>query len=238
MRRFFINSQSIQPPLVTLTGQEAQHISRVLRMTVGDQVELFDGTGAIFRARLISVHKNRVCAEIENCEHEERSLSPYPLSLMQALLKGKKTDFVLQKATELGVEECILFRSRYCAAAEITPQQQERWQRIILESCKQCRRPVPMKLTLSPDLQAIPLDPFVYKFIAHEDERKTAGQLNLSAAAGAICIFIGPEGGWSNKETEYLLGMNCTPVSLGEFILRGETAAVAACSILKYLTRT
>ncbi|WP_028580126.1 RsmE family RNA methyltransferase [Desulfogranum japonicum] len=238
MRRFFIEPQSIQSTQVYLTGQEAHHICRVLRLRVGDKVELFDGTGRILQARLLTVNKNSVCAEIESCEHESPVAPLYPLTLIQALLKGKKMDFILQKATELGVEHCILFPSQYYAAGKTVDSQMERWQRIIVEACKQCRRPVPMTLTLYSELEEIPLDGYLHKFIAHEDERHTAKQLALSATPGPVSVLIGPEGGWHDEETTYFLGRGFCPVSLGEYILRGETAALAACSILKYLTQT
>ncbi len=237
MRRFFIDPQTIQDREVTLPDQEAHHVSRVLRLRPGTQVELFDGTGAILQARLTTVHKGQVRAQVEDIVHPDTSPSPLPLTLMQAVLKGKKLDTVLQKATELGVEECCLFPSHYCAVPKDLKQQELRWQRIVFEACKQCRRPIPMKITYAPSPMHIDLALFTHKFLAHEQLQGGELPLDLLTDQGPVCLFIGPEGGWHARETEHLLSKGCTLISLGAFILRGETAAISACSIIQYLSR-
>ena len=237
LRRFFINPADITGETAQLTGPEAHHLRTVLRLSPGDPLTFFDGTGARYQARIERLLKDRVTATII-----EHTLDPQPkvrLHLGQAMLKGQRMDLVLQKATELGVEAIWLFRSEHVINKTPKEAQMERWQRIILEACKQCDRAripelhAPQELT---ELMAHP-PPCDLRLIFWEHEARQrlnevlAGQ---EKACQSAFFLLGPEGGFSETEVACAKQEGFAPVSLGPRILRAETATLAATAILQF----
>jgi len=242
MRHFFIDPENIVGANAVLTGTEARHISTVLRLSTGTTITLFDGSGSYFEALLTKISPTRVETRIV-------SIVPYldatvdfrpALHLGIGLLKGKKMDFIIQKITELGIESLRPFRSQFCAAHDPAAGRLSRWQKIALEACKQCNRPKPPDLhevTGFKDLLSVPGgDEHDLKLIFWEEE----GQKPLQGTLGALSeiksalILIGPEGGFSSAEVEDAVAAGYQPVTLGSRILRAETAALAAVSILQH----
>jgi 16S rRNA (uracil1498-N3)-methyltransferase len=242
MRRFFVEPENIVGANAVLTGSEARHISKVLRLSSGTTVTLFDGSGSFYEALLTKISPNRVETKII-------SITPYidiaedfrpALHLGIGLLKGKKMDLIIQKMTELGIESIRPFRSQYCAAFEPAADRLSRWQKIALEACKQCNRPTPPELHEISDFKNIlaisEKNAHNLKLIFWEEE----GQKPLQEILGAVqevksaLILIGPEGGFNSGEITAAVGAGFLPVTLGSRILRAETAAIAAVSILQY----
>lgn len=242
MRRFFVDPENIVGANAVLTGGEARHISAVLRLSIGATVTLFDGSGSFYEALLTKISPSRIEAKIT-------SITPYidlpgdsrpALHLGIGLLKGKKMDFVIQKMTELGIESVRPFRSQYGAAFDPAADRLSRWQKIVLEACKQCNRPKP------PDLHGISdFKNLLPVSEGYEHDMKLifweeAGQKSLQEILGTVneiksaLILIGPEGGFSSVEVEDAVASGFQPVTLGSRILRAETAAIAAVSILQY----
>jgi len=242
MRRFFIDPGNIIGPSAVLTGNEARHISAVLRLTPGTIITLFDGSGSYFEALLTKISPSRVEAKIISIIPyiETPEDAPPSLHLAIGLLKGKKMAFIIQKITELGVASLRPFRSRYCAAHEPETGRLYRWQKIALEACKQCNRPKPPDLHEVTDfktmLSASGADEYDLKLIFWEE----TGQKSLQEALGplgatkSIHILIGPEGGFSPDEVVDAVDAGYQLVTLGSRILRAETAAVAAVAILQH----
>ncbi|MBM9615035.1 16S rRNA (uracil(1498)-N(3))-methyltransferase [Desulfobulbus rhabdoformis] len=234
MRRFYIEPQKRAGTLITITGQEARHIAMVLRLKSGQRVEFFDGQGTIHTAVLAHVEKQRVVAEIK-ATREERDLSPLPLTLAQCLLKGKKMDLVVQKATELGVQTFLPLVSRYCEnRGERNPV--ERWQRIMIEACKQSHRVTPMQILPVTPLVGADFVPYTHRFVAWEAEQCLPLPNEFVKQPGPICLLLGPEGGIHKEEIAHLREQHFSSFSLGPRILRGETAALASVSIVQYLS--
>ncbi|MCI5163517.1 MAG: 16S rRNA (uracil(1498)-N(3))-methyltransferase, partial [Candidatus Electrothrix sp. AX5] len=160
MRRFFYDL-SIQDTeeQVLIIGPEAHHIRNVLRMQSGDSAELYDGKGAVVSGEIARVSSKEVVFQV--LSRTDESNSGVPLTLAQAVLKGKKMDLLIQKATELGVHTFVPVLTRYCEnpgrAEKQVEKQLERWQRIMLEACKQCRRPIPMQICPLTLLKELPL---------------------------------------------------------------------------------
>jgi len=241
MRRFFIDPENIAGSSAFLTGTEARHISTVLRLSTGTTVSLFDGSGSYYEARLTKISPNRVETKII-------SITPYvaasedfrpALHLGLGLLKGKKMDFLVQKMTELGIESLRPFRSQYCATHDPAAAKLSRWQKIALEACKQCNRPKP------PDLYEVAgfkellsisgQENHDLKLIFWEEEHKPLQEtLKTPGAIESVLILIGPEGGFSADEVANAVAAGYQPVTLGSRILRAETAAIAAVSILQH----
>jgi len=242
MRRFFIDPQQVSGNHAILTGPEAHHLIAVLRLKVGEHVLLFDGGGQTYEAQIDRVAGGRVETTLLAGWREEPTRQP-ALHVGLALLKGKKMDFCLQKATELGVAAIHPFVSSFCAGrldqADRELRQKDRWARIIQEACKQCNRPVaPACRPLTAfDTLIDTAGEFDLKLICWEGERRQGltDLLREGPAGGALLVLIGPEGGFSQTEIDRALTAGFQPVSLGRRVLRAETAALAVIAIIQYL---
>ena len=237
LRRFFINPTNITGETAQLTGPEAHHLRSVLRLSPGDPVTFFDGTGARYQARIEQILKDRVTATI--IEHTQDLPSKVRLHLGQALLKGQKMDLILQKATELGVDAIWPFYSEHGIHKTPRDTQMERWQRIVLEACKQCDRAKPLEIHDTQEItdlltQPPPCDAQLI-FWEHET-RQTLNEALADQATDcrSVLFLLGPEGGFSETEVACAQQEGFTPVSLGPRILRAETATLAATAILQY----
>ena len=237
MRRFFLQQGAISADLIVVNGAEARHITSVLRLKPGQAVEFFDGKGAIFSAVFETTEKDRVLARITAVRREEDSVAS-PLTVAQCLLKGKKMDLLVQKATELGVHTFLPVVSRYCENHGDRRHQEERWQRIMIEACKQCHRASPMRIAPVASLTHTDFTVYSHRLAAWEQEQSAALPTPFIEQPGAICLFLGPEGGLHSEDLQILQHKQFTTFSLGSRILRGETAALAAMSIIQYLTGT
>lgn len=234
MRRFFITPESIQDNCITITGSEAHHITTVLRLQPGDQVEFIDGSGHVYLATLDMAAKKSVRAlVVEKNQIEQKS--PFPITLAQGVLKGKKMEVVVQKATELGVAQLFPLSTRFCEHKSQNEKRHSRWQRIMVEACKQSQRPTPMHIAKQTSLEEVDFSFFTQKYIAWEKEESSLLPLDMYRHPGPICICIGPEGGWHQQEVDRLLDSGFLPFSLGPSILRGETATIAAVSVIQYV---
>ena len=235
MHRFFINHGDIQGNQATLAGTEAHHLRHVLRLGPGQEIELFDGSGAVYHARV-----SRVGKEIELVITEQRTTAPETptLSIAQGILKGKKMDFVVQKACELGVATFIPFHSDHCAVPIPRDAKTFRWEKIIMEACKQCGRPIPLEVDAVADFDTLlaAAAPYACKLIFWEKETRfhLAGLPPLTAIPSIIAL-IGPEGGFSEAEIAKAVQAGFTAVSLGRRTLRAETATLSVMAILQYL---
>lgn len=234
MRRFFLPAHARTDDRITLTGPEARHIASVLRLRPGQAVEFFDGLGGVYAAVLQTADKNQVTATITGTRQEDMIVRS-PLTLAQCLLKGKKMDLLVQKATELGVQAFQPVVSRYCENHGDRDHQEERWRRIMIEACKQSHRTLPMTILPATALAQIDFVPFVHRLAAWEEEQLAPLPTNFADHPGPICLLLGPEGGLHADDLQVLRQAEFTTFSLGPRTLRGETAALAAVSIVQYL---
>ncbi|MBM9536689.1 RsmE family RNA methyltransferase [Desulfobulbus alkaliphilus] len=235
MRRFFLPPDALRNEFIQVSGAEARHIAVVLRLQPGQLVEFFDGCGAVYTTALDSVEKNLVTASIVKVRREN-SRPVAPLTLAQCLLKGKKMDFLVQKATELGVHAFLPLHSRYCENLADRVRQQERWQRIMIEACKQSHRTTPMHIHPVVPLDKADFSLFRHRLAAWEEERYTALPSSYAEQPGDVCLLLGPEGGFHPDDLLVIHDHKFTTFSLGSKILRGETAALAAVAIVQYFS--
>ncbi|MBU2538401.1 MAG: 16S rRNA (uracil(1498)-N(3))-methyltransferase [Proteobacteria bacterium] len=238
LRRFFINPEDITGKTVQMTGPEAHHLRTVLRLAPGDPVTFFDGTGARYQARIEQIFKDRVSATI--IEHTLDLPPKVRLHLGQALLKGQKMDLILQKATELGVDAIWPFYSEHGIHKTPKEAQMERWQRIVLEACKQCDRARPPEIHAPREIHDLITHspPFDTKLIfwEHEDQQTLSETLAAQEKdRQSVFFLLGPEGGFSETEVSSAQGEGFIPISLGSRILRAETATLAATAILQFI---
>ncbi|XOF34509.1 MAG: RsmE family RNA methyltransferase [Candidatus Electrothrix sp. YB6] len=233
MRRFFYDSD-IQDTedRVLINGAEAHHIRSVLRMQCGDAVELFDGTGSVVAGRIEQICSGQVVFQVMTRHMEPET--GIPLTLAQGVLKGKKMDLLIQKATELGVNAFVPVITRYCAGKTGERQQLKRWTRIMLEACKQCRRPVPMHISPPTPLQDLFFPEGCNKVMPWEGEQNCSFSAVRLDCGRPVVLLIGPEGGFHADEVEYALELGFMTFSLGPRILRAETAALSAVTLIQH----
>ena len=235
MRCFFFDpTQQEDPEQITITGPEARHMSTVLRLDTETMVELFDGQGAIITARITSIQSRKITLNV--VQRITAQPDPAQITLIQAMLKGKKMDFLIQKSTELGAHTFQPLISMYCEKRKHTSRQQQRWERIMLEACKQCGRPLPMRIDPPLHLDELNIDINNTCILPFEDEHITPLSPALLRRPGAIFLLIGPEGGLHSQEITTARTLGFTTVTLGQRILRAETAALATVSIVQYLS--
>lgn len=218
-----------------MAGAEAHHLRTVLRLGAGADIELFDGSGGVYQARITHIGKE---IELTITSQTTFAASPPLLAIAQGLLKGKKMDLLVQKANELGVTSFLPFHSDHCVAPSPKDAKLLRWDKILLESCKQCGRPIPLQVAELLSFDSVLARGGKYETKIIFWERETQNRLRdfqVVAAAGSILALIGPEGGFSIEEIDRATRAGFTPVSLGRLTLRAETATLAAMSVLQYL---
>ena len=220
----------------TLEGDAANHITRVLRLRPGDPLTLFDGGGAEHPARIEELRRSAVVVTVgDPCA--PRRESPLRLTLAQGISRGERMDWVVQKSTELGVSRIVPVQTER-AVVKLDSRQADRklhhWQGIAIAACEQSGRN-----TVPPIATPLGLD----EFLRDVDARATrlllspAGALridDLAAPEDQIIVLIGPEGGLAEAEQRAALAAGFRAVQLGPRVLRTETAAVAALTLLQH----
>jgi len=217
-----------------LPQDQAHYISRVLRMSEGDAVQLFDGSGQEFRASLLEVGKKRVVVQvIETFAGQVES--PLQIHLGQGLSRGERMDWAIQKATELGVNEITPIFSDRCEVRlkdERADKRLQHWRQVAISACEQCGRSrVPVihpPLLLADWLKQAEAD---LKLVLHP----VAEPLVSHAKPGSLAFLIGPEGGLTDGEVETAKDAGFHSARLGPRVLRTETAPVVALAVAQQL---
>jgi len=239
MPAFFIPSRQVHDGRVVVTGELLNHLRGSLRVRPNEEVRLTTDTGRRYRVRITEVTRGELHAEVldERARPERRAPS---LTLGQAVLKGDRMDWVIQKATELGVGSItplICARGIVRPLAARTRSQQSRWQRIALEAAQQAERwdvPVLGAPCEAWDWLATPPTSTMKLILAERGSGESLSTLALPREPGHhIVIAVGPEGGWEQEEVTQALRGGFLTITLGERILRSETAGLAALSIIQ-----
>lgn len=218
-----------------LDGDEAKHLAQVLRIQPGATVTVFDGLGNFAEARVLTVSKQRVDLMLELAESKP---TPLPeITLVQAIPKGKNMDWIVQKAVELGVSKIqpLVTRNTIVSPGD---EKAEKWRRTALEACKQCAQftiPV-IEEPMTFDAWLKSPDPSELKIIASlaENPRNFRETLAAHPEIETISILVGPEGDFTPQETEAALAAGYVPVTLGDLVLRVETATLFCLSAIRF----
>jgi 16S rRNA (uracil1498-N3)-methyltransferase len=239
MSRFYVPAPRIEKGMIRVEGNEVRHIRRVLRLKTKDEIIIFDGLGKEYEGMIVEETPSSVVIKIQNVFSSKKD-SSLEVTLAQSLLKGEKMDYLIQKATELGVKEIIpFFSSRSVPLLEKLGKlkRHHRWERIAIEASKQCGRGVIPKIKPLQDYSEILqiASPDSFRLILWEREGiKLKEILERSKEKTKIFSIIGPEGGFSQEEVEEAKRGGFIPVTLGKRILRAETASLCLLSILQY----
>ena len=239
MPRFFIAGTNLAGGMAVLRGRDAEHV-RVLRLRPGEDVILCDGQGTDYKCRLVYANKEQVEAEVIEvvpCPAEPS----VAVTVLCGLPKGDKTDYIIQKCVEAGASEILFFQSDRCVARPDKPEKKlERWQRIAEEAAKQSGRGIIPRVGWAGDFAGA-LDVAVKKdlglFLYETGEREALNAvLEANKAVQSAALITGPEGGFAEFEAKLARIAGLHICSMGERILRCETAPVVAVTALMYAT--
>lgn len=233
MIRFYapdINSDPILPE------SDSQHCCRVLRMQAGDEIEVVDGKGGLYRCRIAVAHSKRTAVEII----ERVDLPPvWPMEITVALAPTKHVDrmeWLVEKLVEIGVNRIVPIR---CARSERKEIKTERLEKIAVSAMKQS-----LKAVLPEIAGMMPLKQFLnecrseQKFVGYCDDAVERRLLSREYKPGRdVAVLIGPEGDFSPDEINSVMSVGFVPVTLGDNRLRTETAALVACDTFHILTQ-
>ncbi len=218
--------------VIDLPSDEAQHAARVLRLTSGTQVELFDGQGGLVLAALdVDAKGRRVAAKALSHRHVGRP--PGVLTLATAMPKGPRADILVEQATQLGVNR-VVWLTTVRSVATPDARKLDRQRRAVREACKQCRRPYLMHVE-GPESLVSMIHQGVRSgesFVAMPGGSISAYPLKQGMPSSDITVFIGPEGGWDPDECEQFSREAVHAWTFSEQILRVETAALAAAALI------
>jgi len=237
---FLVKQKNLNPPHALLDGEEHHHLARVLRKGPGERVWLLDERGNSYRAEVEEVERRQTRLSI--LEKKEASAGKYRLVLAQALIKSKKMDLVIQKATELGVEVIIPVEAARSVVklSENEAGKLERWRKIAGEAAKQSRRSdIPIIQPPQPYSAFLKARDESSKLILCEDggvvlrDVLAAGPAQPGQLkAPEVLVLVGPEGGWTREEQRQAVEKGSEPVSLRRRVLRSETAALAVLAAI------
>jgi 16S rRNA (uracil1498-N3)-methyltransferase len=230
-RRFFVD-----PPragLSELRGDDARHLTRVLRVEPGQKFEISDNQ-SVYLAEIAEARGDRVVFRI--LEPIDSPPAPVRITLCAALVKFDRFEWTVEKATELGVERILPVETARSEKGlfEASRKRSERWQRIARESAQQSRRAHLPEVLPAVRFPAALANDAVHRFFLDEAGAPPLRSVLPAArdASDTVALFIGPEGGWTDAERAQAAGAGWISAGLGPTILRAETAAIAALSVI------
>jgi len=274
---FFVSPEYVKDNNILITGDDAKHLIKVLRVKIKERIEVSDNQNFRYIAEAIEIRKNEVLLKII----QRKAISHYKgnfkikVALFQCLLKKSAMEFVIQKNTELGIDEIIPVRSKRVVVNEkVKSSKLCRWNKIAIEASKQCKRDFILQVKdeiLVEDIKPQNYDLFYipYEVIKYEDlisvlgvDNKDVNDINFlkfkknnvfkdinfifkekkklindkgkNKEEINIGFIVGPEGGFEVEEVNLLSSLGAIPISLGENILRADTASIFLSSIIKY----
>ena len=241
MYQFFVDDCQIGKEYVTITGSDVNHISNVLRMKQGEELWISDGGKKEYRCTIEEFSPDEVLLHIIYAQEPDYELQSR-IYLFQGLPKADKMELIIQKAVELGAYEVIPVETKRCVVkldGKKAAKKVERWKQIAESAAKQSKRMLipnvhevltfkeALKYAESMDVRLIP-----YELAKGMQETK---EILADIQPGqSIGIFIGPEGGFEEKEVETAISEGAKPITLGKRILRTETAGLAILSVLMF----
>lgn len=243
MRCFYVPKEQISDEKIQILGSELHHLVDVLRLKNGDEITVLDGKGGVYDVILTDISKRPPAAIGEIKSQKQVQRPSLDVTIIQGITKSESMDMIVQKATELGVYEIVPVVCHHSVpnlSADRSQKRVTRWCQIAIEASKQSRRPFfPLVSEVrnfqdalsesNVDLRLIFIAPSMTFF--HNQCLKNVLQ---KTTAKSIQIIIGPEGDFTEDEANYALSKGAIPVSLGENVLRAETATISALAIVLY----
>ena len=244
MHRFYLPPDECQGSALTLTGREAHHGLRVLRLRKGERVTVLNGVGRVFDCEITSLNRDTIGLDVQ--ETKDAPAPPCEITLVQAIPKGKLLDSVIQKATELGVSRVVPLLSERVITqidGDNSDTKTVHWRTVAIEAIKQCGSPwLPriepavslaellarkeaFDVVLIASLQPGSRHPRVWFDQFRQRERREPK---------SACVWVGPEGDFTESEVAAVMAAGAAPITLGPLVLRCETAATYCLSVINY----
>ena len=248
MHRFYLPPNECQSSALTLTGREAHHGLRVLRLHTGEPVVVLNGAGKVFNCEVASLSRDTI--RLIAKETNDAPAPPCEITLVQAIPKGKLLDSIIQKATELGVSRVVPLLSERVITQideDNSDSKTQHWRMVAIEAIKQCGSPwLPriepavspaellarkeaFDLFLIASLQSGSRHPSVWFDEFRQRERR---------GPKSACVWVGPEGDFTEGEVAAVMAAGAAPITLGSLVLRCETAATYCLSVMNYETQS
>ncbi len=228
-KRFFVEEIADE---VVFSPEESRHARNILRLSEGDEVTLFDGSGKEYSAVVTRADRQGIAVHVvrESVSDREPKTDVF---LLVGALKGDKTELVVQKATELGASRIGVFSSRFCAAY-MNENKLERLRRVAREAAKQCLRAGVPQVDYFPALEEALAAGAAYRDKLFACEFLERSERSVADMGASVCAVVGSEGGFSAEEYALAQSMGYAGISLGKRILRAETAAVALLAVIMH----
>jgi 16S rRNA (uracil1498-N3)-methyltransferase len=229
--RFHVDADLQHGSSGELRSDQSQQVQKVLRLTVGAELTLFNGSGVEASARIVELRRPGTRYQVDSVVWPDRE-PPTHLTVGLALLRGERFEYAIQKLTEIGVARIVPLRAERCVVSfddfGAWERRRERYERIAREAAEQCER-----VTL-PDIEA---PTSLAEFLSTRSaivlvERSAAPSLADYLSGAEVAVAIGPEGGWSDRERDEIEDLAAETASLGKLILRAETAAIVAAGTI------
>lgn len=233
-RRVYVEGLDPSAAEVRLSEDRSRYVARVLRMRVGDPLNVFDGRGKEVQGVISSAAKAAVVVELQS-PVDALAQSPCAITLVQGISRGDRMDFTLQKATELGVHAiCVCFaeRSEVRLTGKRLQSRMEHWHGVIVSAAEQCGRADMPELTMIDDMATAVAD--ACRWILDGGARvPLTDRLREGSPVDACSIAVGPEGGWTENELAAALRTGWEAVCVGPRTLRSETAGPAVIAAIQ-----
>ena len=238
IRRIFVDKLRMKNGMVLVTGPICKYILGVLRKTAGERIDVMDGKGYLYRCVVHAVKGKEVYLHVMDAVHHPEDKRA-KITLLVSPIKGPRMDWLVEKATELGVDRIVptIFRRTVVKFQDEAKEKCERWRRIMIEASRQSGRfsvpellpPVALRNVTSQ------VECCNDRWLLWEQEKeRTMRDLFRGEHNGHICVAVGPEGGIEEGEVELLKEHGFLPCTLGENILRAETAPLVVLSVILY----
>lgn len=234
--RIYISQTLSVSSSVLLDKEAGNHVSRVLRMGKGQQVELFNGDGHSYFGEIITIDRSQVTVQLLE-KVAVANESPLNIHLYQGVSRGDKMELTLQKGVELGVTQFTPLITERCGVKLDEKRWQkklEHWQKVIESACEQCGRNTIPVLHPVIKMQEALSQLNDNSFFMHPEGKQSFKSISVDTDS-EIQLWVGPEGGFSDEEISWVETHGCKPVQLGPRVLRTETAALAAVSVMNSL---
>jgi len=227
-KRYYIENDLNEKSIVRLEGEEFLHLSKVMRTRVGDSVTLFNGDGFDYECVVLEINKNYATIQI-NEKIKNDMIASADVTLFQALVKGDKLSTIVQKNTELGTKEIVLFESEY-SDVKVGAKNLDKQKRVVVSACKQCGSSsltkIDRELKFNEMLEEIKKYSKVIFAYECESSNNISSVIKTLNVNDKIAVIVGAEGGFSESEAQAIINAGAMSTKLGKRILRAETAGI------------
>ncbi len=232
---FFIDSHSVEGDKIKIESEDRNHLINVLRSKIGDAVYVSDNADNRYKTEIFDIRKTEVILLIKD---KIRIFKKTPrISLFQCVLKKNSMELVIQKSTEIGVDQIIpVISARVITDKKGISGKTSRWQKISDGASKQSKRDYKCELLPPEEIHSIRVSDFDLFYIPYEESSCSSENLSDVKNASSIGYVIGPEGGFETSELDFLRQRGAREINFGKNIYRSETAAIYFLSVLDYLT--